>query len=45
MEGVVRAPSALLMTTGSPPLHDGYDRVGRTEVNAYDLSHRDRVGS
>ena len=38
-DGVVREPSALGMTTGSPRLEDADDRVGGAEVDADGLGH------
>ena len=38
-DGVVRAPSELGMTTGSPPSRTDDDRVGGTEVDADCLGH------
>ena len=38
-DGVVRAPSALGMTVGSPPFHGGDHRVGRAEIDADCFCH------
>jgi len=39
MEGVVRAPSELEMTTDSPASQDGHAGVGGAEVDADDFTH------
>ena len=38
-DGVMRLPSGLVMTTGSPAFHHRHDGVGRAQVDSNNLAH------